>query len=87
METLHFLKLFLTYRTIFFLVAVAMGSSQDISVKNSLKTSCSKKIKLIVCNRGRIPQTLLRGRLHVSESVYESPYDSVHDLLPKDLGF
>jgi hypothetical protein len=29
---------------------------------------------------------LLRGRLHVYESVYESPYNSAHNLLRKDLG-
>ena len=29
----------------------------------------------------------LRGRLHVSESAYESPYDSAHDLHTKGLGF
>jgi hypothetical protein len=28
-----------------------------------------------------------RGRLHVYESVYESPNDSMHDLLPKGFGF
>jgi hypothetical protein len=27
------------------------------------------------------------GRLHVSDSVYELPYDSVHDLHTKGLGF
>jgi hypothetical protein len=30
---------------------------------------------------------LLRGRLHVYKSVYELPYDSLHDLLRKGLGF
>jgi hypothetical protein len=29
----------------------------------------------------------LRDRLHVYKSVYESPYDSVHNWLPKSLGF
>jgi hypothetical protein len=28
-----------------------------------------------------------RGRVHVNESVYESPYDWLHNLLPKGLGF
>jgi hypothetical protein len=28
----------------------------------------------------------VRVRLHVYESVYESPYNSVHDLLPKGFG-
>jgi hypothetical protein len=26
---------------------------------------------------------VIRGRLHLSDSVYESPYDSVHDLYTK----
>jgi hypothetical protein len=30
---------------------------------------------------------IVRGRLHVSDSAYESPYDSVHDLHTKGLGF
>jgi hypothetical protein len=30
---------------------------------------------------------ILRGRLHVYESMYESLFDSVHDLLPMGLGF
>jgi hypothetical protein len=29
----------------------------------------------------------VRGRLHVSDSVYESPYDSVHGLHTKGLGY
>jgi hypothetical protein len=29
----------------------------------------------------------VRGRLHVSDSAYELPYDSVHDLTTKGLGF
>jgi hypothetical protein len=29
----------------------------------------------------------VRGRLHVHESVYESAYDFVHDLLSKGVGF
>jgi hypothetical protein len=28
----------------------------------------------------------VRGRLHVSESAYESPYDSVHDLYANRIG-
>jgi hypothetical protein len=32
--------------------------------------------------RGRF----LRGRLNVSESAYESPYDSVHDLFANRIG-
>jgi hypothetical protein len=31
--------------------------------------------------------TLLMGRLHVSDSAYESPYDSLHNLQTKGLGF
>jgi hypothetical protein len=32
-------------------------------------------------------RTDVRGRLHVYESVYESPYNYVHDLLSKGEGF
>jgi hypothetical protein len=32
------------------------------------------------------PNRRVRGRLHVSESAYESPYDSVHDLLANIIG-
>jgi hypothetical protein len=33
------------------------------------------------------PRSSFRGRLHVPDSVYESLYDSVHDLRSKGLGF
>jgi hypothetical protein len=31
-------------------------------------------------------QQMVRGRLHVSESPYESPYDSVQDLYANRIG-
>jgi hypothetical protein len=36
--------------------------------------------------RKRRQKICLRGRLHVSESAYESPYDSVHDLYANRIG-
>jgi hypothetical protein len=57
-------------------VAAFGGSNVEPSVK-----SCFVKA-------GRNKETIeVRGRLHVYGSVYELPYDSVHNLLPKGIGF
>jgi hypothetical protein len=35
----------------------------------------------------KLQTAYLRSRLHVHDSVYESAYDFMHDLLPKGVGF
>jgi hypothetical protein len=51
-----------------------------------LSRECATTCKIVVADNvsGNGP---LRGRLHVSDSAYESPYDSVHNLHTKGIGF